>query len=270
MVACVRVASAELPQSEIVFFRNFIALLILIPIAIRQKISLRTEHLGLHFFRAFLGLCAMYLYFYAVTRLPLADAVLLNYTSPLFIALFAVLWLKEEFTLHRKLSGFLGLVGVFCLFHPSSESASLAGLAGLLSGLMAGLAQTTIKKLSNTESSLLVVLMFAFFASIISAVPMVLEFTLPSAKAWLWLIAVGGFGTLGQLSLTRAYKLAPASQVSPLGYCGLLFAGLIGFFFWNESPGEWALAGSSLIVIAGVIVAREKIEPLPHSHRTKT
>jgi len=263
MAACVRIANTELPQSEVVFFRNFIAVLLLVPFAIRQKLSLRTNHFGLHLVRAGLGLCAMYLYFYAVTHLPLTDAVLLNYTSPLFVSLFAVMWLKESLTTRRRLAGFLGLVGVFCLFHPSSASASVAGVIGLLSGLMAGLAQTSVKKLSNTESSLLIVLMYAFFASIFSVIPMLLEFTFPSGRMWLWLTAVGGFGTLGQLSLTRAFTLAPASQVSPLGYSGLLFAGLIGFYFWHEAPAEWTIAGTILIVIAGILVAREKIEPIP-------
>jgi drug/metabolite transporter (DMT)-like permease len=260
MATCVRFASSELPQSEIVFFRNFFGLLLLLPLAIRRKLSLRTNHLGLHIFRAFLGFCAMYLYFYAVAHLPLADAVLLNYTSPLFVTLFAVIWLKETLTRNRKLAGILGLVGVFFLFHPSAASASLAGFIGLCSGLMAGLAQTSIKKLSDTESSLLVVVMFGFFASLFSAVPMLLEFTFPSTKGWLWLIAVGGFGSLGQLSLTRAYKMAPASQVSPLGYSGLLFAGLIGFYLWNEAPAQWSVAGTIFIVAAGILVARERIE----------
>jgi len=260
MATCVRIASSELPQSEIVFFRNFFGLILLLPLVIRRKLSLRTNHLSLHVFRAFLGFWAMYLYFYAIAHLPLADAVLLNYTSPLFVTLFAVIWLKETLTRNRKLAGILGLVGVFCLFHPSAASASLAGFIGLCSGLAAGLAQTSIKKLSNTESSLLVVVMFGFFASIFSVVPMLLEFTYPSGKAWFWLIAVGGFGSLGQLSLSRAYKLAPASQVSPLGYSGLLFAGLIGFYFWHEAPAQWTVAGTIFIVAAGILVAREKIE----------
>ncbi len=262
MATCVRIASTELPQSEVVFFRNFFALLLLVPFAIRRKISLRTRHLGLHVFRAVLGLFAMYLYFYAVSRLPLADAVLLNYTSPLFVSFFAVIWLKETMTIKRKFAGILGLIGVFCLFHPSSASASFAGFIGLTSGLMAGLAQTSVKKLSHTESGLLIVLLFGFFSSIFSAVPMLLEFVLPTGRMWLWLLAVGVFGTLGQLGLTRAYALAPASQVSPLGYSGLIFAGLIGFYFWHEEPAQWTVAGTILIVAAGILVARERVVPM--------
>ncbi len=262
MATCVRIASVELPRSEVVFFRSFIALLLLVPFAIRRKTSLRTQHLGLHVFRSVLGLLAMYLYFFALAYLPLADAVLLNYTSPLFVSFFAVIWLKEKMTTKRKLAGIFGLAGVLCLFHPSSDSASLAGFIGLLSGMMAGLAQTSIKKLSHTESGLLIVLLFGVFTSIFSFFPMLLEFTLPTGRMWFWLLGVGGFGALGQIGLTRAYALAPASQVSPLGYSGLLFAGLIGYCFWQEEPAQWMVAGTILIVAAGIIVARERIEPI--------
>lgn len=263
MAACVRIASADLPQSEIVFFRNFIGLLVLVPLAIRRKTSLRTTRLGLHVTRAAFGVIAMYLYFYAIAHLPLADAVLLNYTSPLFISFFAFLLLKEQLNRNRKLSIVIGLIGVLCVFHPSSAIASLAGLLGLLSGASAGLAQVSIKRLSSTEPALFIVIMFAFLGCIFSFVPMLFVFIVPDAGDWMVLLGVGFMGSLGQLSLTRAYKLAPASQVSPLGYFGLVFAGLIGFLFWSEAPDYWMLIGTIFIVIAGTLVAREHVEPLP-------
>lgn len=263
MAACTRLASQSLPQAEVVFFRNIIGLLLLIPLALRQKLTLRTQHLGLHLFRAGAGISAMYLYFYAITHLPLADAVLLNYTSPLFVSFFAVIWLKEELTSKRKLAGVLGLIGMAFLFHPSSAIASVAGLAGLCSGLIAGLALTSVKKLSNTEPGLRIVILFALLASLLSGIPMLWAFTLPSGQVWFWLVAVGAFGNLGQLCLARAYKLAPASQVSPLGYSGFIFAGLIGFFVWQEAPDYWMLVGTVFIIAAGVLVARERIEPMP-------
>jgi drug/metabolite transporter (DMT)-like permease len=263
MAACTRIASQELPQIEVVFFRNAIGLLLLIPLALGRKMTLRTGCPGLHLFRALAGISAMYLYFYAITHLPLADAVLLNYTSPLFVSVFAVIWLKEKLTLTRKLSGGLGLIGMAFLFHPSSAMASLAGLAGLSSGLIAGLALTSVKKLSNTEPGLRIVILFALLASLFSGIPLLWAFILPSGRVWFWLIAVGGLGSLGQLCLTHSYKLAPASQVSPLGYSGLIFAGLVGFFAWHEAPDIWMLIGTVFIIGAGVLVARERIAPMP-------
>jgi len=263
MAACIRILSEHLPQSEVVFFRNFLALLLLLPLLYRQKVSLKTEVWGLHLFRALIGLSAMYLYFYALFQLPLADALLLNYTSPLFIALFATLWLGESWTHKRIIAAVIGLIGVSLLFHPSAEIASTAGLIGLASGALAGLALTTVKKLSNSEPGIRIVAWFAILASLISFIPMLFEFQWPGATQWGWLIVMGIFGNMGHLALTRAYKMAPASQVSPLGYSGLVFAGILGFLLWNELPDLIGLIGTIAIVTAGIIVARERSEPMP-------
>ncbi len=263
MAALVRIASQTLPQTEVVFFRNFMALLFLLPLLLRQRISLAPGCFHLHLLRACSGLAAMYLYFHALTRLPLSDALLLNYTSPLFIALFAVLWLKERATRRRMLAAGLGFLGVALLFHPSSHMASAAGLAGLASGALAGLALTTVKRLSGHEPGIRIVVWFAILASLLSAIPLYWSFVWPEPGEWYVLIAMGLFGSLGQMGLTLAYARAPASQVSPLGYASLLFAGLIGFILWNETPDLVGLAGTIVIIAAGIMVSREQAEPAP-------
>lgn len=263
MAGCVRVASESLPQAEVVFFRNFMALLLLLPLLRHRRVSLVTGRPGLHVLRAVAGLGAMYLYFFAIAHLPLADAILLNYTAPLFITLIAIAWLKERMTRPRTIALGIGLAGVAMLFHPSSAVASTAGILGLASGALAGLALATVKKLSDTEPSLRIVVIFALLASLMSAVPMLWDFRWPNQVQWAWLVAVGITGSIGQLGLTRAYSLAPASQVSPMGYTSLVFAGMIGFAVWQESPDGLGLAGTLAIVAASVAVGRERTEPAP-------
>ncbi len=263
MAACVRVASSDLPQTEVVFFRNFIALLMLLPLMHHNHVSLRTNCFHLHLLRALSGLTAMYLYFYALNGLHLADALMLNYTSPVFIALFAVFWLKEDWTVARRWGLGLSLVGLGLLFHPSAELVSLPGMCGLASGALAGLALTVTKRLSDTDDPVSIVVWFALIASIVSAIPLLWSFVWPQGMDWVWLLAVGLFGSLGQLGLTWAYRRAPVTQVSPLGYTGLLFAGLIGFLAWNELPDLMGLGGMLFITAAGIIVARERAMPAP-------
>lgn len=263
MAACVRIACSQLPQSEVVFFRNLIGLLVLLPLLHRQKLSLKTSCFPLHLLRALSGLAAMYLYFYALRHLHLADALLLNYTSPIFIALFALLWLKESWTGHRKLALLLSIIGLALLFHPSADLLSTAGLLGLTSGALAGLALTTVKRLSASEHPVSIVVWFGIISSAVSAIPLLWSFEWPQGSAWAWLLAVGFFGSLGQLALTGAYQRAPVTQVSPFGYTGLLFAGLIGFLAWGEQPDLTGIAGMLLITIAGITVARERATPAP-------
>jgi drug/metabolite transporter (DMT)-like permease len=263
MAACVRLASLGLPQTEVVFLRNFIALLILLPLLSHKQVSLRTNHFYLHLLRAGSGLAAMYLYFYALEHLHLAEALLLNYTSPIFIVLFAVIWLKEKWTPPRRWALGVSVIGLGLLFHPSTDVVSLPGLLGLGSGALAGLALTVVKRLSDSDDPVSIVIWFALIASIMSALPLPWSFVLPHGMQWVWLLAVGLFGSLGQLGMAWAYERAPVTQVSPLGYTGLLFAGLIGFVLWHELPDMLELAGMLCIVIAGIIVARERAMPAP-------
>jgi drug/metabolite transporter (DMT)-like permease len=263
MAACVRMVSFDLPQTEVVFFRNFIALLILLPLLLRNRVSLRSGRFHLHLLRAISGLAAMYLYFYALKHLHLTDALLLNYTSPIFIALFAVLWLKEAWTVSRRWALGLSLVGLALLFQPSTDLFSLPGLLGLASGALAGLALTTVKQLSNSDDPVSIVVWFALISSILSAIPLLWSFTWPQGMVWIWLLAVGLFGSLGQLGLTWAYQRAPVTQVSPFGYTGLIFAALIGFLVWDELPDILGLTGMLFITSAGIIVARERAAQAP-------
>ncbi|MDX8405577.1 MAG: DMT family transporter [Mariprofundus sp.] len=263
MAACVRVVCADLPQTEVVFFRNFIALLILLPLLLHNRVSLKTTRFHLHLLRAGAGLAAMYLYFYAINGLHLTDALLLNYTSPLFIALFAVVWLKERWTIHRRIALSISLLGLALLFHPSADLVSLPGLLGLVSGALAGLALTTVKRMSATEDPVAIVVWFALLSSLVSALPLFWVFQWPQTSDWAWLLGVGLCGSLGQLGLTWAYQHAPITQVAPLGYSSLLFAGLIGFMAWHELPDLSGLAGMACIVTAGIIVARERPIPAP-------
>jgi len=263
MAACVRVASDALPQSELVFFRNFVAMLFLLPLLLRSHTSLRTSYFHLHLLRAASGLAAMYFYFYAIDQLRLSDALLLNYTSPLFIAIFAVLWLKERWSMQARIALVLSLIGIILLFRPGGELFSAAGLFGLISGALAGLALTTVKRLSVSETPVNIVVWFALIASALSAIPMMWSFILPQGEQWWWLLAMGLFGSLGQLGLTWAYRRAPITRVAPLGYSSLLFAGLIGFFAWQEVPDLIGIGGMIFIVAAGIVVARERDTPAP-------
>ncbi len=269
MAALVRHLSTAFPQAELVFFRNAMALAFLLPLLIKQKVSLRTPCFRLHLVRASAGLAAMYLYFYALARLPLTDALLLNFTSPLFVALFSTLWLHEGWTVSRIVAYMVGVAGLGLLFRPSSAVFSLAGLAGLASGALAGLALTTVKRMASSEPGARIVVWFALMATAISALPLFTSPKLvPQGEEWLWLLAMGLAGSLGQLGLTLAYAQAPASQVAPLGYTSLLFAGLIGYLFWDELPDPVGLAGMLLILTAGLLVSREpvKLEKLGSDH----
>ncbi|MFK7815338.1 MAG: DMT family transporter [Gammaproteobacteria bacterium] len=258
MGSLVKLLSENLPSQNILFFRNLFGLLILLPLILKLGVStLKTDNIKWHFLRSLSGVTAMYCFFYALSELPLADAMLLKISAPLFIPIIAFLWLGEYVSLRAIMAIMIGFLGVVLVIKPTG-AVHIASLAGLMGGAFAALAKVTIRRMSITEPTNRIVFYFGLISLIISSIPMFWFWQNPENKEWLLLILLGGFGTLGQLFLTKAYLLAPASRIAPFTYSSILFAALIGWVFWNELVTLLTVTGALLIISAGIIILREK------------
>lgn len=254
MGAAIKFAAAELPNTMVVFLRNDFGLLILAPWLLRPGLSgLATRRPLAHLLRAAVGLSAMYCFFYAIARMDLAGAVLLNYSQPLFIPFIAWLWLSERPPARLFPAVVIGFVGVALILKPDSGLISFPGLVGLASGLLAATAMVAIRRMADTEPTTRIVFYFTVFGTLISAVPAALAWHAPSAGAWLAMLGAGAFATAGQLLLTRAYTLAPAAHVGSLIYAAVVFAAAFGWLFWNEVPDLLDAGGTLLVILAGTI-----------------
>ncbi|WJW76326.1 DMT family transporter [Thiohalobacter sp. IOR34] len=255
--AVIRSLSTELSTEPIVFFRNLFGLLILLPVLWQQGFpSLRTRRPGLHLLRSLAGLAAMYCFFYALGQLRLAEAVLLNFSAPLFIPLIAALWLGERTTRPVAIAISIGFLGILLILKPGIGLFSPAAYIGLASGVFAALAMVSLRRITSTEPATRVVFYYGVVCTLVSAVPMLWAWQTPDAGQLLRLAATGLFATAGQLLLTRGYALAPAAQVGPFTYTAVVFAGLYGWFFWQEMPDLLSLAGAGLVIGAGVLAIR--------------
>ena len=256
MAALIKHLAVAMPGEMLVFFRNFFGLLALTPLLLRGGVSLRTAHPGWHIGRALFGLTAMYCFFYALGKLPLADAVLLNYTAPLFTPLIAVVWLHERVPSNVRWAIAVGFVGVLLILKPGHDLFSAATLVGLASGVFAALAMTSIRRMARTESALRIVFYFAVMATAVSAVPLLWAWR---AVAWAELIPLAGLGVLasiGQLFLTKAYTLAPAARVGALTYATVVFAAALGWLLWGETLDIFSLGGARVVGIGGAMAMR--------------
>ncbi len=263
MGVCVRTAGKELPNEMVVFFRNASGLVVLIPWLVRHGVGrgvrdLATRCLHLHLVRALSGLTAMYCFFYALARLPLAEAMLLNFTMPLFIPGVAWLWLREPVTRTLAAAALTGFIGLLLILHPTVRGVPPAAAVGLFSGLFAAVAMVSIRRLTRSEPTTRIVFYFGLIASSVSAVPLLWRWQTPTAALWLPLIASGILATGGQLLLTRAYACAPAAQIGPFIYLAVVFAGVIGWVAWDEVPTLPAVAGMVLVCLAGALTLRTR------------
>lgn len=258
MGVAVRYASAELPTAMVVFMRNLFGLLALLPwlIHARGVQALGTRRLPAHLFRAIAGLTAMYCFFYALAHLHLAEAVILNYSSPLFIAVFALLLLGERANRRLVAAIVIGLLGVGMIVKPGTGVWSPAALIGLASGIFAALAMVGIRHLSATEPTRRIVFYFSLFGTLFSAVPMLWAWQAPSLEIFAAMALAGTGATAAQLLLTKSYSLVPAAQVGPYTYASVIFAALFGWLLWNETPDPASFAGAALIIIAGIMTLR--------------
>lgn len=264
MAAAVRLASGQLPNGPIVFFRHFLMLLFLLPWPFRYGPgALATRDVGGHFVRSLAGVSAIGCYFYAVAHLRLADAVLLNQSMPLFIPLVERLWLGER--IPRRLWGvlLLGFAGLMLILRPGTGVFEPAALVGLASAALASIAQVGIRRLTRTEPVTRIVFYFGLIGSAASLPAAAYWWRTPSATTWGWLLAMGVFATLGQLTLTRAYVHAPAARVGPFLYAGPVFAGLLDWLVWGRLPDRLFVLGAAIVIASAILALRLRAGGVP-------
>lgn len=254
MAGIIKHLSNELPSEQIVFFRNFFGLVFLLPLLLRHGTSeLKTQHLRLHLLRAATGICAMYGFFYSIAHLPLAEAAIVKLTTPFFLPIIAYLWLNENINKTTRWSILVGFIGALFILRPGSAEFSIAALVGLGAAFLASFAKVTIRRMSATESSARIVFYFSTVGTLVTIIPAAINWETPGNELWLWIIALGIFGTIGQLLMTRAYQVAKPGQIGPYVYSSVVYASLIGWFIWGELMALTSLVGCILIIGAGMI-----------------
>jgi drug/metabolite transporter (DMT)-like permease len=260
--ALVKVVSVSLSNEMVVFFRNFCALLFILPWIWYSRLpgGVRTSYLPLHLLRSMAGLGGMYCFFYVIANLRLSESFLLMATAPLFIPIIAYVWLREPVVQKVRGAIVIGFIGIILILKPGMGILQPIAFIGLGAGILGALAMVSIRRMSSSEPTIRIVFYFTLFGTMISAVPLVWSWQSPKAEIW-WLLGLMGLlATVGQFLLTKGYSLAPAAQVGPFTYGNVVFATLLGWIFWGEGLDSLTWVGALLICLAGIIT----------THRTET
>ena len=257
MSAAVKAAAATLPNAMVVFFRNAVALALLLPWLLRRGPgALRTRRVGGHLVRGLGGLAAMYCFFYAIAHMRLADAVLLNYSLPLLLPFVERAWLREPIPARLWPPLGVGFAGILIILRPGSALFEPAALVALASAGFAAVAQVSIRELTASEPVTRIVFYFSLIATLASSLPLLGTWTAPSPAAWLALVAAGAFAVLGQFLLTRAYACAPAGRVGPFLYTGVVFSGLLDWLIWGRLPDSLFVLGATAVSASAILALR--------------
>ncbi len=259
MFACmgvfVKLGAQYFSSTELVFYRSLLGVWITFGVIRYQRLPIITPHWKIHCWRGVSGLISLLLFFYCLTRLPLATAISLNYTWSLFVALFSTLILKEQ--IHWTLIGsiLIGFVGVILLLQPdlTEQAFPMVNVMGVASGFFAGIAYINVKQLGLLgESEWRVVFYFTLISTLVTGIWLLFTHMNPVTEQGLMvLLGMGVTATLAQLAMTRAYHTGVTLVVTALGYSTVLFSSLLGVWYWNEALSSIAWSGIVLIVLGG-------------------
>jgi drug/metabolite transporter (DMT)-like permease len=255
----VKLGAAYFSHIELVFYRSFFGLLLVYLIMRQQRVSIATQYWRNHLWRGISGSVALALFFYCITVLPLATAVTLNYTAPLFLTLLTMLVFKDKFHLPLTIAIALGFGGVVLLLRPTLQHEQLLpGVLGLISGFLAGVAYLNVKQLGVIgEPDTRTVFYFSLIATIGSGVWMLFDTVHTiTPQGFALLLGLGSTATLAQLAMTRAYRTGNTLVVGSLAYSTIVFASLFGMLLWNEVLPLSSWLGMALIIAGGVLSLR--------------
>ncbi|SHH35251.1 DMT family transporter [Tepidibacter thalassicus] len=255
MGALVKLAG-NVPTLEKTFFRNLISTFIAAYLVIKNKKNFfgKKENQKYLLLRSILGTIGMIGYFYSIDHLLLSDSAMLNKLNPFFVTIFALYFLKEKPTPVQIPSLILAFLGALFIIKPQFDIQVIPAFIGFLSAIFAGGAYTMVRLLGDKEEFYTIVFYFSFASSLIMFPLMLINFKMLTLNQFLILIATGIVASLAQFSLTIAYKLAPAGEISIYNYTNVIFSGILGLILWKEIPDFLSFIGYILIISSGFAI----------------
>lgn len=264
MAALLKATASEVPPGEQVFFRSLFALPVtLIWLGARGQLGggLRVRQPLSHVWRGLVGAVAMGCGFAGLGLLPFPEATALNYAMPLLTVIFAAMFLGEDVRVFRLAMVALGLAGVLIVLSPrlggfgGDIRQTLGAVLTLVGAAFGALAQIFIRRMVGQESVSAIVFWFSATTTVLSLITLPFGWVVPTAGTTMLLISCGIIGGVAQILLTTAYRYADASVVAPFDYASMLLALVIGWYGFGEAASPVMLAGSALVIAAGIAIA---------------
>lgn len=271
MHVLVRYLSNELHPFVVVFFRNLFGLAVLVPLLVKHGIvSLHTNQSGLYMVRIAIGLCAMMSWFYALSKVPVANATALSFSSTIFATLSAWLFLGEPMRIRRWAAIVVGLLGVLVVLRPGMEGFNRYALLVIASATTWGISITIVKQLSKTDRTITIVAWMSIGLSVLSIWPALTVWQWPNASQLALLLCVGGLASGGHFCITNAVRLADMATVMSVDFCRLIWAAIFGYLLFSDVLDIWTVVGAAIIFAsAWYIIMREthleKVQEAPDS-----
>jgi drug/metabolite transporter (DMT)-like permease len=266
MSALVRWLGESIPLGQVVFFRSAFAVLPVVMIyAWRRELmaAVRTSRPLGHVGRGLISVFGMFLNFGALARLPLVDTTAISFAGPLITVALAAIFLRERVRIYRWSAVGVGFIGVIVMLWPyldlnritaGSATAAVGALMALAGAFTNAGSVIQTRRLTETETTSSIVLYFSLICALAGAVTLPFAWATPTTSQLLALIATGLLGGLAHILLTESYRFAPASVVAPFDYTAMIWAFLIGYWFFGELPTVYIYIGGAIVAASGLFV----------------
>ena len=262
MDALVKWLTADYSVIQIAAMRSWFGLPLLTLFAVHRGgfRQLRSRRPLVHFGRYLLVLGLTLCFFWALSQMKLVDAIAISFAAPIFITALSMPLLRERVGAQRWLAVAVGFVGVLVMLRPGVGVFQWAALVVLASVVFYALLMITTRALKSSESSAALML-YPQLGMTLTGIFIAPFFWTTPGWADLGLFAIAGcFGSVGIMCVTHAFRLGPAALITPFEYSALIWATLLGFFFWGELPDLFTLAGAAIVVCSGLyILYRERV-----------
>ena len=276
LFAFMGVAAKELTDSmssvEVVFFRNVFGVFFILISIYKSPLKQLGGKFWLLIFRGVAGFVALLFFFYNISQISLGEAMTFSKTSTIFTAVLAYIFLKEKLGIKGWIGVFIGFIGIVFITEFDGSSLEKTDYLGILSGVGAALAYTSVRELRKFYDTRAIVLSFMAIGTIGPIILMIIgsfysnpnldfmlgTFIIPKLDDWIYIILLGIFSTYAQIYMTKAYTFAKAGIIGTISYSNIVFSIILGLLWGDAFPSMLIILGIILIVISGILVSSKK------------
>jgi len=260
----VRHLGSDLPAVQAAFIRYVIGTLMILPLIIRPVRDSRFSmpdagQLKLYIYRGLAHGAGVMLWFYAMARIPIAEVTAIGYVTPIFTTIGAVLFLHEVLHIRRILALLIAFAGAIIILRPGIEVIELGALAQLLAAPCFAASFLLAKKLTGTRSPVEIVVMLSIVCTLVLLPGALLQWRTPTLDELFWLSLTALFATAGHYVLTLAFACAPITVTQPISFLQLVWASLLGYFVFAETPDPWVIVGGGIIIVAVTYISHREV-----------
>ncbi len=259
MVIFIRKASENLHILEVVFFRNLLAFIIMLPILKTTGLAaIKMNNTKLFFVRGFFGAIGMLAGFTCLTLIPLAQATAISFSKPIFITIGATIFLGEIIKARRIAAIFLGVIGMLIIVQPGVNSFSFGIVLAIIAALAHSLNALIVKKLTITETPQAIITWMVIILIPITFIPAITVWEWPNFETWLYLWGIAIVGTLAHFSWTKSCSMAEITSLQPIEFIKLPIMAFFGWMIFSEIPGTWTWLGGFIIFMSTIYISHRE------------